>query len=74
VSSRYRSRVPKLSSSNRSHGVKHEPNSHTRLFASLIASTGFNPVEDPVEASASAKEPWPEMASDQDFSSGGGGI
>ena len=45
-----------------------------RLFASLIASTGFNPVEDPVEASASGKESWPEMASDQDFSSGGGGI
>ena len=43
-----------------------------RLFSSLIASTGFNPVEETVEASSNPKKSWPEMASDQDFSSGGG--
>ncbi len=45
-----------------------------RLFANLIASTGFNPVEGPVEGAMNAKKSWPDMASDQDFSSGGGRI
>ncbi len=32
-----------------------------RLFAGLITSTGFNPVEDPVEAAFDAKDPGRAM-------------
>ena len=34
-----------------------------RTFAAVLASTGFNPVEDPVEAPRDAMKPWPGTTS-----------
>ena len=45
-----------------------------RVFANLIGSTGFNPVEGSVEALTDAEKSTPEMNSDMDFFSGGGRI
>jgi len=45
-----------------------------RIFASLLSSTGFNPVEGSVERPFGAEKSAPETGSDLDFLSGGGRI
>jgi hypothetical protein len=45
-----------------------------RVFAGLIASTGFNPVERSVEGLTDAENSKPETSSDQDFLVAGGGF
>lgn len=45
-----------------------------RIFANLLSSTGFNPVEGSVEALTDAEKPRPEASSDLDFLVAGGGF
>jgi hypothetical protein len=45
-----------------------------RVFASLIASTGFNPVEGAVERPLGAEKSGADTASDLDFLVAGGGF